>query len=421
MKKYEWLKQIGFSLMAIAFGVFLVMQLILSIGSNATVEHATYVTVRDATEMQSYLFRDETVISPEYRGAVCYYADDGAKVRAGDMVATMYSDESFAMVQQQIHDIDSRIEVLQRSAISEGATTSDINIINSNIQRYQLLYLKAAQSGDIEKALRYKNDLEIQTNRSKAISQRVDGYEAQIAELEIERSRLQATLPNDGYTVTSPASGYYYGSVDGYENLFTADALAKLSLKSLDVLSASVPNERLISSAAGKVVRSEIWYLVCVTDKRTAAAYTQGRSYTVIFPYSTVDELKMTYDRRITQTDDDTCLMVFKCNVLPDGFDFTRKQTVEVVSDEYSGLRVSTQALRMKDGRTGVFALDGNLVVFKETTVLSRESGYYVCKIPVNPDYPGRYDIAYRSSTQLSLYDTVITSGTGIYEGALLQ
>ncbi len=421
MKKYEWLKQICFSLMAIAFGVYLVMQLIISVGSDATVEHATYITARDTTEMQSYLFRDEAVITPDYSGAVCYYAADGAKVRGGETVANMYSDERYAEVQKQIHDIDKRIEVLRRSEINEGATTADINIINSSIEQLQLMYLKALRNGDVKKALRYRDELEIQTNRSKSISQKTDSYEAQIVKLQAERSQLQSTLPSDGYRVAASASGYYYSAIDGYENLFTADALSKLSLKSMEVLENSVPNEQLIASSAGKVVKSENWYLVCVTDKRTASKYTQGHAYTVIFPYSTVDELRMTYDRRITQTDDEACLMVFKCNKLPEGFDFTRKQTVEVVSEEYSGLRVSTQALRIKDDKTGVFVLDGNLVVFKETTVLSRENGFCVCKVPVNPDYPGRHDIAYRSKTQLSLYDTVITSGTGIYEGALLQ
>ena len=129
----------------------------------------------------------------------------------------------------------------------------------------------------------------------------------------------------------------------------------------------------------------------------------------------------MKLDRRITRTDKDTTVLVFSTKLMPEGFDYSRCQTVELPTVTHEGLRVSNNAIRMQDGQIGVYVVVGSKVVFKKTTVLYNYGSYAVCAIPVNPAYPNRRDIAYSSGTELSLHDSVIVNGEDLYDGKRLK
>lgn len=417
----DFLKQLVTTVIAIALVVFIVMQLVVSAGVDIEVESAIYTTIRDTTEMQCYIFRDEVTVGGSVGSTASYLFESGEKVKSGDRVAYLYKSSADAEISNRISRLEARISMLERSAISEGATTTDINVILSRITELRTLISGCVFSGDLDAAVRYKEELNIQMNRSAALSQSLAGYENRIAELRQEVSQLQKSLSNDYETARSPASGYYFTDVDGYEQQFTLDSLYYMTVSGFDRLGDAKPDNSLINSSAGKIVRSETWYMLCRTDKKTAESYRSGKSYTVIFSHSSGAELQCVFERCITQSDSDTALAVFSCSSMPSGFSYSRSQTVEVVNGTYSGLRISSEALRIKDDTQGVYVLDGSVIRFKTVSVLCKQGNYYICALPVNPQYPGRTDKSYISKTALSLYDTVVTAGTGIYEGVIVR
>ena len=129
----------------------------------------------------------------------------------------------------------------------------------------------------------------------------------------------------------------------------------------------------------------------------------------------------MTLERRITRTDKDVTILIFSSKQMPDGFDYSRSQTVELPLKNHEGLRVSTSAIRVNDGKTGVYVIVGTKVIFKETQVIYTYGSYSVCTIPKDPAYPNRKDITFASPTQLSLHDAVVTDGRDIYDGMRLN
>jgi hypothetical protein len=123
----------------------------------------------------------------------------------------------------------------------------------------------------------------------------------------------------------------------------------------------------------------------------------------------------MTLSKVITQTDTDEIVLVFSTKTIPADLDFTRRQPISVVKENYSGLRVSASAVRVVDGQRGVFVLDGNTVIFKKIEVLHEENGTYICA------FPDEKNLSYVSPTEISLYDLIIVSGTDLYEGKVLS
>lgn len=420
MKK-QAIKQLTMTLLSVVLICYLVLQLALNVGDIVEIEHATYASAVKKTELKAFVFRNETVMTTSATGVNCFFFDDGERIRRDERVAITYSEARDANVQEQIKDINDKISVLEQSGISSGASTTDISKIDSIISGLMMDIIRAVDKNNLDKAIRSKEELTIQTNRRQALIMSRTDYKEQIKELEREKESLERTLTGASVTHRTSSAGYFYSVVDGYENSFTMDKLESLTISEYDALSELMPDQNLISSAVGKLVLTPEWYIVCEVDKRTASGFDQGRTYNFAFPYSAGTILGMRLVRTVSQTDLDRVLLVFTTREMPQGFNYSRTQTVELITSTYEGLRISVSALRKIDGETGVYAVDGNKIIFKRATVLCEENGYYICALPQDPNYPDRKDRAYVSRTQLSLYDAVISSGRNLYEGKILQ
>ena len=411
--------QFGTAIIAVAVVAYVFLQLILNVGALIEVETATYATISQRAELTAYLFRNEHVVPAEAGGIDCFLADDGEKVGKGQSIAVTYSDQSDAEKQRRVNEIDARIEVLEKSRLSDGAATTNLSIIDSSIDSVMLDIIRNVDANALDKALREKDELLILLNRRNALVHSVS-YDAELSSLYAERERIISSISGDGYITTAPESGYFYSYVDGYEEIFTLEALENLTYDDFQLLGSSVPDPSLAENSSGKLVVGSTWYIAVAVDKRTAENFVNGRSYPLTFQYSNNLELDMKLERRMTRTDVDITVLVFSTKQMPDGFDYSRRQTVELTKSAYSGLRISSSALRMNDGVTGVYVVQGSRVVFKKTTVIYTYGSYCICAVPVDPNYPDESDIAYNSKTRLSLHDSVITEGSGLYDGMRL-
>ncbi len=409
------LKQIGTALISVAIILYILLQLVLSVGDTVETENAMFQQADLKVELTAYLFRDETVLDSGTVGTNSYSAEDGEKVIKGSEVCATYSEVADANAQERIKQLKKRIEVLEKSGVGNGYSVSDHKIIDSQISNYVLELVTGISSGSYDSAIRTGNELLIQENRRNALTQTVNDYSMQISACNAEIARLEAGFTGDKITTYASADGYYYSTVDGYENVFTTDAVSTLTLGNFDTIVSSSADADLIRGAAGKIATSAYWYIACKTTREAFGLYTVGNTYTVTFPFSADTECKMLLSKVITQTDTDEIILIFSTKTIPADLNFARRQTVNVTKESFSGLRVSSSAVRVLDGVRGVYVLDGNTVVFKKITVLHDDNGTYICALP------DENNKSYVSADKLSLYDLVIVSGTDLYVGKVLS
>lgn len=414
--------QFGSTVLLVGLCVYLIVQLTLGIGEVVDTENTTFATVTDSVRLEAYLFRDEKPLYSGTTGTNSYLAESGAKVVKGETVAVTYLQETDAGLQEKITRIDRMIRILEQSGLKSGAITTDLSVLDKNIEEMTVEMLREIADGDLFKAQRGEESLLIEMNRRQSLLGS-DGvsFATRINVLKQEKADLERSLQGESVQVIAPDSGYFYSGVDGYEGTFTMEALADLTVERFRRLTESEPDNRILQNACGKLVSNAEWSIAVATDRKTAAHYTVGRSYSVSFPYSGGLSIRMSFDRRLMQTDSDTEVLIFSCRQLPEGFDFSRNQTVQLSLGEYEGIRVHTSALRVLDGEVGCYVLDGTRVVFKKADVIYRNDEYTICRIPENPVTERRTDRAYISPEYLSLYDTVILSGTDLYVGKTLQ
>ena len=412
--------QFGTAIMAVAIVAYVFLQLMLNVSVSLDRESATYINITDREELSAFLFRDEFLIPQGAEGTDCFLAEDGEKVRFGQDIVITYSDENDVNIQKRISEIDKRIDILERSSLTTGASTTDITLIDTRINELILSISRQVDENDFDKVLREKEELLILMNRRQALTHS-DDYKSELNALKSERESLNKQLSGANYTVQSPKSGYFYSTVDGYENSFTLDVLENITGEGFEKLSESKPDQSLISQSSGKIVMSSTWYIAVAVSKRTAERFTVGKDYPITFQYSNNTVLNMRLERRITRTDKDSTVLVLSTKLMPEGFDYSRCQTVELPTTVHEGLRVNNNAIRMQDGEVGVYVVVGSKVIFKKTKVIYNYGSYAVCEIPQNPAYPNRRDIAYSSKTELSLHDSVIINGEDLYDGKRLK
>lgn len=417
----QFFSQFGVTVLLVALCLYLILQLTMGIGEVAEVEQTSYITVQDTVQLEGYLFRNETLLYSGVEGTNCFLSEDGGRVAKGTQVAVTYINEDDAGVQERITRINRMIGVLERSNLTDGVQITDLSILDKKIQALNVELLRAVADGDLAAAMRGEEELWVQMNRRQALLDETYSYSAQINLLKQERSDLQASLTGSSVSVSASDAGYFYQTADGYEEIFTADAVKSLTVDGFEELLKTPADGEVLRKACGKIASEPDWYLAVSMDKRSASAYKEGRTYSLLFPYSSGTSVDMTLERKASQTNREKVVLFFRSSALPDGFDFTRKQTVRLVAGTYSGIRVSTDALRMLDGELGCYVLNGTRVVFKKVEILYRDEEMAVCRIPYNSIRDTEDDRAFVSAEYLSLYDTVILSADDLYVGKVLQ
>ena len=382
--------------------------------SSLETQTAELYTARIRTDAECYVLRDEQVIYSDVDGVFNYLVNEGEKLSSKSVIAKVYSSENDLEIHHKVNDINSRIKVLEDSSLEKSYLRVNVSKLDSQIGDYIKLFHNATSNGEYTVVVQNKDDfLTILNKRYLAVNSE-EGYKSLIKELEDEKEALNEALSVPVATIYAPISGYFYSGVDGYESIFTPELLEGVSVETfLDTIENADPVKD--PRAVGKIVDGFDWYTLCIVDKEDSVFYESGETYRMIYPYSTGLSINCTLQQKVTQTDMDEVILVFKTSNIPEGFNFLRKQKTQIIRDEFEGLKISKGALRIVDGYEGVYVLIGNVVKFKRCDKICDNEGYYI--ININDPLENESDVKYG---YLRMYDSVIVSGKDLYDGKMI-
>ena len=383
---------------------------------------AETVTGRELVTLDGYIMRSEQVLFSSSQGDLNYMYDDGTRVKNGAALANVYASGG-SSVRSQIIELDRKLNLLEASSFGESITVSDTITIDAQIaELYSVIHERVA-SGDLEYALRKKDELLVLLNKRRIIVQNVENYDDKITALTSQRNGLTAQLTNITETVYAPTPGYFYSGLDGYESIFDSSKLDDLTLdKFFEMTEAEPVTSYSGGYGVGKLVSDYYWYIACPVSTDQLRYFTQGSKYSVIFPYSSDVELKMTLSKIVEQTDENRAVLVFGTGMMPENFNFLRKQTIDIVRDTYTGYRVPVAAVRIVDGEQGVYALNGNFVRFKLIEPLFESEGYFIVSEYQNVGEDKRAAaLEDDGGGYLALNDLIITKGKKLYDGRIIS
>ena len=218
------------------------------------------------------LLFDETCISGS--GNLGYLVSDGERVSAGTAVAELYTDANQAVLRQQLTQLTSQIDLLQRSQ-NTAATQLDGLLKERSGALYDLLdALDTARYSDVDSSadayLLAQNKLWITTGDTA-------GFADQIALLAQQAQTVQAQLGNPTQ-ITAPTTGYFVRAASsGRLNAGAADILAQ-SPEQLKAYLDSDP-EMPLDGCVGKLVAGFSWqYAGCARQSRPKSCWVRTAS-----------------------------------------------------------------------------------------------------------------------------------------------
>ena len=328
-------------------------------------------TVDDSLEATGFLVREERVLASP-GGIVDLLPEEGEKVSRGETVALLYQNDSGLARKEELQSLTMEKEQLQY-ALERTQSGGD----SSQLSQQVIDAIVALREDEtlLLKSLVYKRDFtfnggEEDGDAAAAIQSSIDAVDAQIA-------ALSAQAAQDTSRLTASQAGVFSGQTDGYESLLTPALLETITPGQLSQLDRQRPQPD--AGAVGKLVTDATWYFVCAMGEEEAGRLIEGRTVTVRFSRDWSGEVDMKVERVGETPENGRVTVVLSSDRYLSETTLLRKQTVELVFDSQTGIRVPTQAVRVEERTvtdpeteeekqelvTGVYVLVGQQAEFK--------------------------------------------------------
>lgn len=380
-------------------------------------------TANDSVTAEGLVVRDSLLL-PAQDGILEITRAEGEKVGKGQQVALVYRDSQAQANQAQIEELELDIQLLEESINKAGDVESAARLDEDILQAvvdlrasyalgdYNQLRTQAiaVKSGVLKRGYTYGDGL-----TSAGLSAQLQALREQLDVL--TRQSARATI-----RVTAPVSGAFSSLVDSYESLLTPESLRHLTPSSLQELVSTSAGEDV--GSMGKLITSDTWYFAANLPKEAAGRLREGDSATLRFSGELNRDLEMNVDQ-IGPVEGNVTLVIFSSNRYLTLTTLLRHQTVELIFERWSGLRIPKEALRLEDvadssadgsgetpamtTRTVVYALVNGRVESRQVAVVHEDADYYVVR-PIGTSYKVLRD-----------GDTIITHGTGLQNGLRLE
>ena len=402
----------------LAIFVYLGGQFSRNFSSTVSTLRTQAVTDSSYVYLKGYVFRDESPMTFDQKGVLDAAVEDGSRIGVDQKYGAFYpiasqSDENIKAKQSELDKLNESLGRLDRDASS--GTVSDLNGINKTVSSSYYAFVDAILDGELPLADRKSAEM-LDALVDHGLITGKGGSVADISGmLEKKKSELIASLGSSGRELVSDESFYLYRAYDGYEGVFTVDALEGLTPDGLQKLASASP-VTYSANTVGRMVHSPKWYMAMPTDKATASLFEEGVVYSVLYSGNSDAKVEMELER-ICVDEKGSAYLLFSSFDLNLSSEISRMQNVKIVMSSVTGYRIPTDALVEKDGCQGVYILVGTVVEFRRVTPIGSGNGYVIVStyekdLADDPDNKIPY---------LKTNDLIITSGNDLYDGKLLD
>ncbi len=374
--------------------------------SDVPTQTALVRTISRNIETRGFVVREESVLAARYSGTVVPRVENGSKVSAGDTVAEIYSSANDAqylldldVVQKQIAYYE-EIQTLNAESIYENKET-----YNANIAKSLFRLIEAVNGNDLAALSERLQDLSVSTTKKQnAVNRQTVDVTERLNALYLRREVLQDYI-SIGNALAADRAGYYVNRADGYEDAADYPTVESISPEDVEELLQVEPEQ--VPYNVGKLITQFNWYLVCIVKSEDAAELRVGGKVPVSFSGYSGGSVRMQV-AAVNESADGRAAVVFKSNLMNSEIASLRDENIKICLEEYSGYAVDREALRKLDGVDGVYVKVGNLARFRKVNIVYSDESIILAEAAAGEGY-------------LRLYDEIITKGTDLYDGKIID
>lgn len=386
---------------------------------NPTVKTETALTstIEDKSNHRALIIRNEKyaididgkeIVKPD--GMIHSNASDGEYVKKAKNIATFYkNDENPASedMQRKLSKVIERINQIKNSGALSDAFEGDSAKLESDISRYVRDFSTYALKKDARSISNVKSKIEYAKDKKDLASG--EKLRTELYALEKEKTEYEKALSNLKTELFSPSSGIFFANIDGFEKILTKNSVNSITVDDFKNIYSEEKNPQLTC----KIIDNYVWYAAIEVDKERAKKFSVGE--TVFLNFSTINKDFTATVEYISKEKDGKQIICTSSTEYDVDISTLRKTDVTLIKNMYKGLLIPTDAIREVDGKTGVYAIKGKTATFVETKIIYNDGEHAIVK-EYNPFVDA--DIP---RVKLNLYDEVIITKRGIYDGKLVK
>ncbi|MGN0487743.1 MAG: HlyD family efflux transporter periplasmic adaptor subunit [Ruminococcus sp.] len=399
-------------------------------GRSIEIESAIYAKTADTIRVDGFIVRNEKYITNNRGGVLSYKVENGDNVSAGQSIADIYANENDAVAQQKIKNINKQITNLQNLGKFYYKESVGLDTINNEIDNQIFTMLSNVNKRKLAQSQDDTNNLLYYINEKQIITGQVKSFKNKINDLRAEREDISKSSSSKIGSVQTGMAGYYVSDVDGYEKSINYNKVKDVSVKDLKKVSKS----SVRSDVIGKIVVDPEWFILCEIDKDQAIALSkvQGEKgkVSVSIPFISKENIVASIYSINQGSKSENAVLVLSCDMMSKDISAARKETIEINTTEFSGLKISKRAIhedyvekqvKNKDGVMvtkrkkvqGVYVLSGSELLFKEINIVYSSKQYVLCN--PKPDEKLLFN-----GVTVQLYDQVVIKGDNLYHGKVI-
>lgn len=370
-------------------------------------------TVLETLDAEMFIIRDETILSTTSSGVTVPLAENGERVSKGSAIAAVFASEEAAKNYVRLQSLNEQLKAYQKIDGQLSVANIDLDRLTEEIDSDFISIIDSAYSNDFSSLSDDKLSFSEKLSRRQILLGQPVDCSATIARLQSEIAAMSSSS-TPSQIISAESSGYFVSKEDGFENIISIDDIDSLTPEMLEEAMNSDKKEPAAGSI-GKLIDGYNWYIAAVVDSSEAVAFTGKTNVRLIFGDSDEDSVS-TYLHSVKAVDKDKSLVVFRCNIMNKQVAALRKINGKIVVSEFTGLKVSRDAIRLdENGNEGVYVRRGNIVNFRSVNIIYSEDAFVIASAPA-PESGKELE-----HTHLKLYDEIIISGKELKDGMVIE
>lgn len=377
----------------LVFAAFLIFNIWNGLTEKINYIEASSVTVEELVSLDTVFVRDQIVIRGNTDN-IEYLVQNGDKVAANQAVCIYFRSDDALDNYRKLVEIQKEIAAIEAVDAMISSGTDSVKL-DGLVYTYLGDILNNADSGRLAQVSdTYDSLRQVIVARDSGLYSK-DIFADKLSELKNREAVYDSLVDRDSETVVSPCSGYFFSSTDGYEDTLNSDCLTDISA---EVIAGEIHTDTDGQNIIGTVVDSFYWHLVAPLEDSMLYDFRGKSSLKLYFPELLSNNSQFAVES-ITKSSEGKHYLVLKSTVMIPEYLSTRFQPVDIVLNTYTGIKVPIEALHQKDGKWGVYCLEGASAKFKPANIIYQTDSYYLLEMAEN------------ASKGLYIYDKIILGG----------
>lgn len=353
-------------------------------------EEAVLCDINENIPFQGIIVRNEKVISYDKTGVLDYLYADGSKVSVNSPIAEIYSSEEAVAAKHKAEKLNKQISDLERAQNPGTTNYVQPEALRSKIDSEYKQLLTYTQNHDLASAVEIKDEMTVVMNIYNIITDISTDYNSRIKQLQSAAAQLESQSGVSD-TVSAPETGYFVSYCDGFEDRLTEESVSSLTQQEIENIINNSGSDKVNApdNAIGKMFEDYSCRITGIVDSDKRIV--EGGTLQIMFSTSN-NVYDVTVESVRAAEEEGKSIIVLSCDRLDENLVRSRVQSVELIFEEYQGIKVPRKAIRFKGDQKGVYVILGSEITFKKIDVIYEGSDFVVSKNTSDEEYLLLYD-----------------------------